>query len=1166
MNFTEKILILDGAMGTMLQRRDIASTGYLGNNDMLNLLAPDIIREIHLEYLNAGADIITTNTFNGNKISQEDYNCTSKVREINVQGAVIAKEAANEVSRKSGIQRYVAGSMGPTNKMLTLSADVNHPEYRPVDFDTLAAAYSEQASALIDGGVDFLLVETIFDLLNAKAALYAIRKISGNIPIMVSVSINDKTGRILSGHTLESVYTALSRYDLMSFGLNCSFGAKDLIPLTEQIAGFAKCAVSLYPNAGLPNEMGLYDEAPDYTASCIRQLADEGAINIAGGCCGTSPEHIASIKKALNGIVPRKFEYPTYCDNRGTSSEAINETMTLCGLEPLKINRKLSNFVNIGERTNVAGSAKFLKTIEAHDLAAASSIALNQIEGGATIIDINMDSAMLDGAAEMETFLRYINNDPDIAKVPYMIDSSHWETILKGLKNSSGKPIVNSISLKDGEEEFLRKATEIYLLGAAVIVMAFDENGQAVTFERKIEICQRAFDLLTKKASFAPEDIIFDVNILTVATGMEEHDNYAVDFIKAVKWIKTNLPGCKTSGGVSNISFAFRGNNPIREAMHSVFLYHAINAGLDMAIVNPSMLQVYDEIDPELLKKTEAVVLNTSASATDELVELAQRIKNKTSVPSENTSKAPEWRERSLNERLQYALIKGNTDYLKVDLEEAMAGGSEPVVIIEGPLMEAMDKVGTLFSDGKMFLPQVVKSAKAMKSAVAVLQPYIEARNSSANLAKKGKVLIATVMGDVHDIGKNIVSIVLSCNNIEVIDLGVMVDNNRLIEEAIRNRVDIIGVSGLITPSLLQMESICKLLEANRERIIKEVGHIIPLSVGGAATSLVHTAVKLATLFPKDSDNFVVYGKDASRTALIYNRLLSKNESSFIHGIKDEQRDLLEKYNNRKIEFVSIEEAREKAPHYTDFSQPEQFGEDNLLVKSLDINNLIPKINWNAFFAFWGFKGSFPAIIYGDSAESKEAEKLYEDAMRVLGKAVEGDEIEASLILDYFEGRSRHEKIVLYDKGKEILSLTMPRQLEKGSEYRSLADYFPSDSGFAPAIGLFALKIEDKLAKNFDRKDYECLLRHSLCARLAEAFAEWMQEKTVFGGTAIRPAFGYAVCPDHTQKRDVFKLLDANNIIGISLTQNCEMIPETSLCGMLIVHPQARYFDMKRFF
>ena len=883
----EKIFILDGAMGTMLQRENLSPEdfkGGAGNNDILNIPRPDIIEKIHREDIEAGADIIETNTFSSNSISQQEYGCADLVYEMARKGAEIARKAA------AGTSVLVAGSMGPTIKMLSFSPDVNRPEYRPVDFDTMAQAYKEQVRGLVDGGADLLLVETVYDGLNAKAALYAIEQVKMEkgceIPVMVSATINDRSGRLLSGQRVDALYTALSHYDIISFGLNCSFGAAELLPFMEQLANEAfggkgiPCALSMYPNAGLPNELGQYDETPEFTAKCVKEVAQKALLNIAGGCCGTTPDHIRAIKEALDGVAPRRVPDKGECEAECGGS---GDDLWVSGLETLLINKDKNNFINVGERTNVAGSAKFAKLIRAKEYAQAADIARKQIEDGATIIDINMDDAMLDSAHEMATFIRYISNDPDIAKVPFMIDSSDWNTILAGLKNSTGKCVVNSLSLKEGEEEFVRKAKEIYLLGAAVIVMAFDEQGQAVTYERKIEICSRAYKILTEQVGFAPQDIIFDVNILTVATGLEEHDAYAVDYIKAVEWIKKNLPGCKTSGGVSNLSFAFRGNNKVREAMHSVFLYHAIKAGLDMAIVNPSMLQVYDEIEPQLLKRVEAVVLNDIELLGDErenytshveaLIELAESIKQEELVLKAlkekgealpEAAKGEDWRNKELGERLQYALVKGITSYMEEDISQALQRYQNPVEIIEGPLMEGMDRVGALFGEGKMFLPQVVKSAKAMKVAVSILEPEIEKFNiQSSGGTKSGKVILATAKGDVHDIGKNIVGIVLSCNNFEVIDLGVMVDNRTIINETIKHKADIICISGLITPSLEQMENLCRELELHKEEIEESVGHAVPLNVGGATTSSVHTAVKLAPLY----SHCVVHGGDASRTA-----------------------------------------------------------------------------------------------------------------------------------------------------------------------------------------------------------------------------------------------------------------------------------------------------------
>ena len=885
------ILILDGAMGTAIQEYGLSENDFRGtlfarhpvnlkgNNDILNLTQPGIIQKIHQAYIEAGADIIETNTFNSNAISQEEYQCTDIIYQLNYEGAKNAIQAVKESHTDRPVR--VAGSIGPTSCTLSLSPDVNRPEYRPVDFDRLVDTYTEQTKGLIDGGADLLLVETVFDGLNAKAALYAIAQVQEakdtDVPVMVSVTINDKSGRLLTGQSLEALYTAISHYPLFSFGLNCSFGATDLLPFLEQLSKTIPCPLSIYPNAGLPNEMGEYDENPELTASCLRQMASEGLLNIAGGCCGTTPAHIRAIRNALQGIPPRRIP-------------EIPAQLTVSGLDKITINKEKNNFINIGERTNVAGSAKFCKLIKTKAYEEAARIARQQIEDGASVIDINMDDALLDSAAEMTTFVRYISNDPDIAKAALMIDSSDWNTILAGLKNAQGKCIVNSISLKEGEETFLNKAREIHRLGAATVVMAFDEQGQAVTYERKIEICKRAYHLLTGKAGFHPEDIIFDVNILAIGTGLEEHNNYGVDFIRAVAWIKNNLPGCRTSGGVSNLSFSFRGNNPVREAMHSVFLYHAIQAGLDMAIVNPAMLRVYNDIHPELLQVVENVVLNKRPDATEHLIELAEHIKeNKNS--GNQPEKNAEWRNYSLKDRLSYALIKGTTEYLPEDLKEALAVYPSPVEIIEGPLMYGMDQVGTLFGEGKMFLPQVVKSAKTMKSAVTILQPEIEKHNLSENgTVQRHKIILATAKGDVHDIGKNIVGIVLTCNNFDVIDLGVMADNQNIIAAAKAHHADVIGISGLITPSLNEMEALCKLLQ-------KEQLHI-PLLVGGATTSSVHTAVKLAPLY---ENGCVIHGGDASRTAGIIKRLLTDREN-YILQEKAGQEKIRRQYNEKQEE------------------------------------------------------------------------------------------------------------------------------------------------------------------------------------------------------------------------------------------------------------------------
>ncbi len=1191
----EKILILDGAMGTSIQKYNLPPDNFLGgkgNNDILNLTRADVIEAIHKEYIEAGADIIETNTFSGNAISQRDYGMEDKVREINLKGAQIARKAADEAVDAEGNPRkvLVAGSIGPTVKSLSLSPDVNEPQRRDVSFEQMAQAYKVQVEALVEGGVDMLLVETVYDALNAKAALYAISQVekAKDIPVMVSATVNDRSGRLLSGHTLDALHTALQHYPIMSFGLNCSFGAKDLAPFIEQLQGLP-CAVSIYPNAGLPNEMGQYDESPEYTAKYIRELAQKGWLNIAGGCCGTTPGHIAAVAQALQGVAPREFacECGDKVAEQGISDNGKNcreENMYLCGLESLRVNRKECNFVNVGERTNVAGSAKFARLIREKEYAQAAEIARKQIVDGATIIDINMDDAMLDGAHEMATFVRYIANDPDIAKVPFMIDSSNWETILAGLHNCPGKGVVNSVSLKEGEAEFLRKAKEIKDLGAAIIVMAFDEQGQAVTYNRKVEICSRAYKLLVEQVGFKPNDIIFDVNILAVGTGIEEHDNYAADFIKAVKWIKENLPGAKTSGGVSNLSFSFRGNNTVREAMHSVFLYHAIAAGLDMAIVNPSMLQVYDEIEPVLLRRVEAVVFNDIsllgedavkyANPTEALIEIAQEIKAREIAAKEAAAGGvpqqvvkEQWRDSSLQQRLEYALVKGVTSFLAQDMEEAIQVYSSPVEIIEGPLMQGMDKVGELFGEGKMFLPQVVKSARVMKDAVAILQPHIEEHNVEAGAVQKDTVVIATAKGDVHDIGKNIAAIVLGCNNLDVVDMGVMVENAAILEAAFEHKASLIGVSGLITPSLEQMELLCRMLQENRQRMLTQLGYLIPVIVGGATTSSVHTAVKLAPLY----DGPVIHGGDASRTAGICKRLLGSGRDELIAALQQEQQGIRDAYNSRNIKYYTVEQARNMAAKFLpdSFVQIEGYGEDNLTVRDLPLNELHDYIDWSAFLNFWGFKGKFTDIIYREDEKGAEAEKIYEQAVELLGGAMVGGEFEASAVVNFYEAASAVENgedvILIYDKpGGEVISrFPMPRQRREGSGYRSVADYFPAaGEGKYSVIGVFAVKVEDLREKEFDHKSYEFLLRHSLCARLTDALATWVQEQVGMGQHLIRPAFGYPACPSHSLKKVAFDLLRAPERLGVTLTESFAVYPTTVICGLLVAHPQAEYFGV----
>ncbi|MFA6703595.1 MAG: homocysteine S-methyltransferase family protein [Bacteroidales bacterium] len=1318
------ILILDGAMGTMIQRRKLSRDG---NMDILNLLNPDGIMQIHRDYIAAGAEIITTNTFSSTGISQKEYGTADKVYELNKCGAQIARQAAEEAGNcKSGDSArrvIVAGSIGPTIKSLSLSPDVTKPEYRNISFDEMAAAFREQAEGLIDGGVDVLLLESCYDGLNAEAALYAIHQAQEekgtDIPVMVSATINDKTGRLLTGQKTEAFFTAISHYKLLTFGLNCSFGAKDLMPFVEELSKFCNnfyqngnsryqnengreditlykgCGISIYPNAGLPNEMGEYDETPEYTAACIKEVAAKGCINIAGGCCGTTPEHIRAIANSLRDCKPREIfscsEVITseikgvgdVIEKKEKSVRSQNENLYVSGLENLLINREINNFINIGERTNVAGSAKFAKLVGEQNWSEAAKIAVKQIEDGATVIDINTDDTMLNGSELMQSFLRYIAGEPEIAKVPLMIDSSNWDTILAGVKNCSGKSIVNSISLKDGEEEFVHRATELFYLGAAVIVMAFDEEGQALTYERKIQICRRAYDILTRRVGFAPSDIIFDCNILTIATGIPEHDNYAVDFIRAVRWIKENLPGAKTSGGVSNLSFAFRGNNKVREAMHSVFLYHAIAAGLDMAIVNPSMLQVYDDIEPDLLSCVEAVVMNDSsklpivsgsASAssrtpTELLVELATKIKEEELAAkhaalglqgSKDAAVPGERMERSDFNRagitksaelediaaiLKHNLIKGDFTGIEDILTQALKEISSPVSLIEGPLMSGMEAVGKMFGEGKMFLPQVIKSARVMQAAVNFLQPFIEKYNNqeqaanhdlpqnavegmdcesveyrsstssveNKNILSQPVIVLATAKGDIHDIGKNIVSIILTCNNFKVIDLGVMVDNQKIVDEAIKNRADLIGVSGLITPSLKQMENLAALLEENKGRMRKELGYLIPLAVGGATTSAVHTAVNIAPLY----SGTVVYGGDASKAAVVYKKLVNDfggharvfanlssaaelcNESlansgpgncgnnhvpdNYLPGnysaiIKHEQREIRRNYKWRNASKLTVDEARTMAPHFSpdSFVQPENYGANNLFAKNLNLGDIVGRIDWTGLFNFWGFKGKYPEVAY----KNEEAEKLYDQALACVAEMTADGSVEASVMLKFFDAVSavdgEQDVIRLFDK-KLVGVIPVPRQVVEGSEYLSLADFISKD--IPSRVGIFVLKIEDRRAEQLDHKSFEYLLRYSICARLAEALAGWMQAQvshSVADGTAdseqsagavqtlniIRPAFGYPVCPDHSIKRMAFNLLHVQDRLDIKLTESNAIIPTTSICGMLIAHPDARFFDV----
>ncbi|MCI2122505.1 MAG: methionine synthase, partial [Bacteroidales bacterium] len=1164
---------LDGAMGTMLQKAAPPEGWGVPVNDVLNIYRPDAVENIHRAYIDAGADIIETNTFNATSISLQPYGISKWGYQINLSGARIARAAADFAETiindgKGGIIRernkrerkiYVAGSMGPTAKSLSISSRENSPEFREIGFDDMSHAYAIQAEGLMTGGADFLLVETVFDGLNLKAALYGISlaadkmhhegKLAGPIPVMVSVTVNGESCRTLTGQSIDSVYrSAAGSCNLLSFGLNCSLGAGKMLECARALKHLP-CPTSIYPNAGLPDVNGEYDETPEIFARYFRQMAGEGLLNIAGGCCGTTPKHISAIADTLKGTKPRVI--PNEDD----------DVLYVSGLDTVIIDRDKANFTNVGERANVNGSRKFARCLESHDYASAISIARKEIEDGAAIIDINTDDPMLDSAVEMQNIVRSFENDPDIARVPLMIDSSDWNTLLAGLKNAPGKGIANSISLRDGEAAFLAKATEIKRLGAAAVIMAFDEKGQAVTYGRKTEICSRAFSLLTDEAGYDPQDIILDVNILPAGTGVAGQNAVAADFIRAVKWIKQNLRGCRTSGGISNLSFAFRGNNKVREAMHSVFLYHAIAAGLDMAIVNPNALVPYDELDPELRKAAEDVILNSDPEAGDRLGTLAAKISEREADtpscvkelnPNDSTQDSPE-------EMLRTALVTGDGNNLKEILGKALSEYGSAIKIVEGPLMDGMGKVGKLFAEGKLFLPQVIKSARIMKEATEILRPEMEAEGKGAASSRRlPKLVIATAKGDVHDIGKNICDIVLKCNNIDVIDLGVMVDNSTIIRTAVEAEADFIAISGLISPSLKHMEELCSELEAK--------GMHAPLFVGGAATTALHTAVKLAPLY----SGSVVYTADASSFAAEVNCFLSDRKAAELKW-KNKNCRIREIYEashspekNMKS-FVTMEEARKRAAHYPpeSYLQPKGYGNNDLRAFGIGIENLIPLICWQMLLAFWGFKGKYPEIIYRDG----EADKCFEYAQKILAEMLEKDSVKADIVCRFFDSSSEKEDIILdVSGGKSVFSL--PRATASDSKFECLADFVPpASSGRHSETGLFAVRIEDleKPADPDEGKSYRHFMRSALCSRLAEAGAEWLQQAVAPKGTnIIRPAFGYPCSPDHSMKKQALALIDPEGKLNIKLTESFTMIPETSVCGMLIAHPEAHYFTIKK--
>ncbi|WP_165795318.1 methionine synthase [Deinococcus koreensis] len=1179
----KRILILDGAWGTMLQRASLTEADfrlpdadplrmYRGNFDLLQLTRPDVIRGVHRAYFEAGADIASTNTFNSTTISQADYGTEALAHAMNVAGARLAREVADEFTARDGRPRWVAGSIGPTNRTATLSPDVERPEFRNVTFDGLVEAYTAAALGLIEGGADLLLLETVFDTLNAKAALFACEEAfarSGKtLPVMLSGTITDASGRTLSGQTPEAFAVSTAHAHLFSLGLNCALGADLLRPHLRDIAANTEALVSVHPNAGLPNAFGEYDETPEHTAAVLADFAREGLVNIVGGCCGTTPEHIRAIADAVAGLPPRTApKLPPY--------------LRLSGLEALTVTPEL-NFVNVGERTNVTGSPKFSRAILAGDYDAGLKIARQQVENGAQIVDVNFDEGMLDGEAAMVKFLNLLAGEPDISRVPLMLDSSRWDILEAGLKRVQGKAVVNSISLKDGEEKFLERARLLRRYGAAAVVMAFDERGQADTLERRQEITSRAYRLLTEQAHFPPQDIIFDPNVLTVATGIEEHDRYAIDFIEATRWIKANLPGALVSGGISNVSFSFRGNNHVREAMHAVFLYHAIRAGLDMGIVNAGMLAVYEDIEPELREAVEDVILarppkEGNLSATERLLELAEGYRG---VKREAAAQSA-WRDAPVAERLRHALVAGITDFVEADAEEAYRELGSPLLVIEGPLMDGMNVVGDLFGAGKMFLPQVVKSARVMKRAVAFLTPYMEAEKQEAG--GKGRVLLATVKGDVHDIGKNIVGVVLACNGYQVTDLGVMVSTEKILDEAARIGADVIGLSGLITPSLDEMVTVAREMQRR--------GMTQPLLIGGATTSRAHTAVKIDPAYPGP----VVHVLDASRAVTTTADLLA-DPAAVQERVREEYDALRLRHGDRQVRLIPIETARERAPRLSPTPPPAPRELGRRVIEQ-PLSELLEYIDWTPFFIAWEMKGLYPTIL-SDPLRGEEARKLFADAQALLKRIVDEGLLTARGVIGLWPARREGDDIVVDGRwsmvdGNETRPSTindqpstlhtLRQQRDQTTPNVALADFVQPEGDH---IGAFAVAIHgaDELAQAFEAQhdDYNSILVKALADRLAEAFAEKLHRDVRVGhwgyapdealGTAelirerydgIRPAPGYPAQPDHTEKRTLFTLLNAEEI-GLQLTESCAMWPAAAVSGLYFAHPDARYFAVGR--
>jgi 5-methyltetrahydrofolate--homocysteine methyltransferase len=1178
-----RILLLDGAMGTMIQRHALTEGDFRGsrfsshardlrgNNDLLTLTRPDIIASIHDEYLAAGSDIIETNTFSSNAISQADYGLEAFVYELNLEGARLARQAADAWTKKTPEKpRFVAGALGPTTKILSISPDVNNPSFRNMTFDELCAAYQEQARGLVDGGCDLLLVETIVDTLNAKAAIVAIDELydtrrtphDARLPLMISVTITDRSGRTLSGQTIDAFWTSIRHAKPFTVGVNCALGARDMRPYVAELARIADSDITCYPNAGLPNAFGQYDELPADTAAALRDFAESGFLNIVGGCCGTTPDHIAAIGRAVERLAPRALQ----------TSDVRRQTFTqLSGLETLTI-RPESNFIMIGERTNVTGSARFARLIRAGDYGAASQVALDQVRGGANLIDVNMDEGMLDSEQAMTAFLNYIATEPEIARVPIMIDSSKWSVILAGLKCVQGKPVVNSISLKEGEADFLHKAAVVKRFGAAVVVMAFDEQGQADTIERKVAICQRAYRLLTAGAGFDPSDIIFDPNVLAIATGLEEHNAYAINFIEAARQIKATCPGVKISGGISNLSFAFRGNDVVREAIHSAFLYHAIKAGLDMGIVNAGQLAVYEDIPKDLLEHVEDIIFNRRPDATERMVEFAATVKGGAKKAEQDLA----WRDSTVEARLSHALVHGVVDFIEADVEEARQTYPRPLDIIEGPLMDGMKVVGDLFGAGKMFLPQVVKSARAMKRAVAYLQPFMETEKGSEPKAK-GTIVLATVKGDVHDIGKNIVGVVLGCNSYDVIDLGVMVPADRILQTAIDEKADLVGLSGLITPSLDEMVFVAK--EMSRRRLA------LPLLIGGATTSRQHTAVKIAPQY----EHATVHVLDASRVVDVVSSLLSDDRrSAFDRGNRELQQKLRDQHSARKerpLLSYDAAKANRLSIDWTSEAIPTPSFLGRRLLAEIPLADVVPFIDWTFFFAAWELKGRFPAVLdhpqYGPAARD-----LYASAQVLLDRIVRDRLLTVNAVYGFWPAARDIDDVVVYSDAAhsgELVRFNMLRQQEQmamGQPNLSLADFVgPRDyiGAFAVTAGIRADALVERFAREHD--DYSAIIVKALADRLAEAAAallhkrsraEWGIDQRLTHDDllaekhrGIRPAFGYPACPDHSEKFKLFDLLGAREA-GIDLTEHAAMTPAASVSGLYFASPHARYFTVGR--